>query len=82
MILDGFDVIGNSNKSGALTFRKEGHTIFFSPHLLPKEPKFVSVTSESYEQNVFTSYTRKFNDITKAIKFVNDNLEKSKNIIY
>ncbi len=36
MILDGFNLI-ESSKTGALTFRKENHTIFFSPHLLPKE---------------------------------------------
>ncbi len=76
MILDGFDVIGNSNKSGALTFRKEGHTIFFSPHLLPKEPKFVSVTSEVYTTNKFISSTCKFNCLEKAIKFVNNEIEK------
>lgn len=39
MILDGFDLIGSSN-TGALTFKK-GHTIFFSPHLLPNDSNFL-----------------------------------------
>lgn len=82
MILDGFDLISSSKVSGSLTFKKEGHTIFFSPHLLPKEPNFISVTSEVYAPNKFISSTCKFNCLEKAIKFVNDENEKSKNIIY
>lgn len=77
MILDGFDLIGSS-KTGALTFRKESHTIFFSPHLLPNDSNFVSVTSEVYAANKFISSTCKFNCLEKAIKFVNNELEESK----
>lgn len=76
MILDGFDLIGSSN-TGALTFKKEGHTIFFSPHLLPNDSNFVSVTSEVYAPNKFISSTCKFNCLEKAIKFVNDEIQKS-----
>ena len=76
MILDGFDLIGSSN-TGALTLRKESHTIFFSPYLLPKEPQFISVTSEVYDKNIFRSTTCKFDSLEKAIKFVNNEIEKS-----
>ena len=75
MILDGFDLIGSSN-TGALTFRKEGHTIFFSPHLLTNDSNFVSVTSEVYTTNKFISSTCKFNCLEKTIKFVNNEIEK------
>ncbi len=77
MILDGFNLI-ESSKTGALTFRKENHTIFFSPHLLPKESQFISVTSQVYCKNTFRSNTKRFDSLKKAIEFINDELEKSK----
>lgn len=77
MMIDGFDLIGSSKVSGSLIFMKDKFKIYFEPSRISKEtPDFVSVSWN--EKDELISQSVKFNCLEKAIKFVNDKLEKSK----
>lgn len=77
MLLDGFDLIGHSKVNGSLNLIKDKYRIDYEPKVIsPLTPNFVDVYWSEDGQLPYKSV--KFNCLEKAIKFVNDELEKSK----